>query len=227
MNKKQTWEDVLSSCARLQEALPQAIVVGGTSAVIYAQHRISFDHDHVITDLKNHYDEILEELKSVSGWKIARTKRPVLVLGSLDGVETGIRQLIRSRPLETTEFFIDSSRKITLPTPREVLRIKTMLTVKRNAMRDYIDTVAIADWLNKNNISPCDVLKDIGLYYEDGDNLKQQIIAQFASPVPYDFSEEGLKNYKAIVPPYDSWEYLKNRLGEIAVDLAMEKIKSI
>lgn len=40
-------------------------------------------------------------LESVAGWKTARVQRPVQILGRLDGIETGIRQLIRDQPLET------------------------------------------------------------------------------------------------------------------------------
>ena len=35
--------------------------------------------------------------------RIARISAPVLILGSLDGIETGVRQLIREAPLETEE----------------------------------------------------------------------------------------------------------------------------
>lgn len=40
-------------------------------------------------------------LESVAGWKTARVQRPVQILGSLDGIETGIRRRIRDQPLET------------------------------------------------------------------------------------------------------------------------------
>lgn len=57
--------------------------------------------DHIVNDLKHRFDEVLAELESVSGWKTLRIKRPVLILGGLDGIETGISQLIRDEPLET------------------------------------------------------------------------------------------------------------------------------
>ena len=96
------WESVLSSAARLQEILPGAVLVGGTASAIHVSHRLSFDHDHVIIDLRERFDEVLADLESVSGWKTARISRPVQILGSLDGIQTGVRQLIRSAPLETT-----------------------------------------------------------------------------------------------------------------------------
>ena len=83
------WERVLSSAARLQNLLPDAVLVGGTASALYAEHRISIDADHVLTDLKSRFDAILADLESVAGWKIARVNRPVLIVGSLDGIETG------------------------------------------------------------------------------------------------------------------------------------------
>src|SRR2546423_353645 len=63
--------------------------------------RLSSDADHVLTDLKQRFDTVLAELESVAGWTTARVTRPVQILGSLDGIETGGRRLIRQRPLET------------------------------------------------------------------------------------------------------------------------------
>jgi hypothetical protein len=95
------WEQVLSAAARLQQLLPDAVLVGGTASAIHAKHRFSRDADHVLTGLREHFDEILAQLESVAGWKTARVQRPVQILGSLDGIETGIRQLIREQPLES------------------------------------------------------------------------------------------------------------------------------
>lgn len=91
---------------------------------------------------------MLQMLEQVSGWRTARTKRPVLILGSLDGIETGVRQLIRSTPLKTVNVQTQGG-SITLPTKAEILRIKGALILKRNASRDYIDFIALADHLGK------------------------------------------------------------------------------
>src|ERR1041385_4047433 len=115
------WEQLLSAAAHLQEILPDATLVGGTAVAIFAQHRLSRDADHVLTDLRDRFDEVLAELESVAGWRTARVKRPVLILGSLDGIETGVRQLIRERPLETQEVSVGGVR-IVVPTEEELLR---------------------------------------------------------------------------------------------------------
>ena len=46
------WERVLSSAARLQRILPEAVLVGGTASALYARHRFSRDADHVLADLR-------------------------------------------------------------------------------------------------------------------------------------------------------------------------------
>lgn len=96
---------VLEAAARLQELVPDAVLVGGTTAH-HAGHRVSLDDDHVVTDLRARSDDILAALEETEGRITARVERPVLILGSLDGVETGVRSLIRSRPLEVEEFAV-------------------------------------------------------------------------------------------------------------------------
>lgn len=61
------WELVLSSAARLQRILPDAVLVGGTASAIHAKHRFSRGADHVLTDLRHRFDEVLAELESVAG----------------------------------------------------------------------------------------------------------------------------------------------------------------
>ncbi len=100
MNTVPAWEEVLGAAARLQQLLPDAVLVGGSAD---AGHRVSFDDDHVLADLRARFDQVLSHLEEQDGWVTARVRRPVLILGSLDGIETRIRQLIRRRPLEVEE----------------------------------------------------------------------------------------------------------------------------
>ena len=129
------WEKLLSAAARLQRVLPAAVLVGGTASAVHVRHRLAHDADHVVANLGNRFDEVLAELESVAGWKTARVRKPVLVLGSLDGIETGVRQLIREEPLET--IVVDTvGGPLTIPTHEEILRIKGVLILRRNATRD-------------------------------------------------------------------------------------------
>ena len=106
------WEQLLSAASRLQEILPGATLVGGTAVAIFAHHRLSQDTDHILPDLRQRFDDVLSQLESVAGWRTARVKRPVLILGSLDGIETGVRQMIREQPLQTEQTDLNEYRRL-------------------------------------------------------------------------------------------------------------------
>ena len=101
-NEQAEWHDLLLSAARLQREVPGAVLVGGTAVALLARHRYSSDADHVVTDLKARYGQVLRPPESLEGWSTARTSRPpVTILGSLDGQLASMRQLRRPAPLET------------------------------------------------------------------------------------------------------------------------------
>ena len=210
------WELVLSSAARLQSILPDAVLVGGTDSAIHAEHRFSRDADHVLTDLRHRFDEVLAQLESVAGWKTARVQRPVQILGSLDGIETGVRQLIRGEPLETTVVDRNGVR-ITVPTEGEILRIKGVLVLKRNATRDYIDFVALADHMGDESVARALQSFD-HLYQQDsGESPLQQLQAQLANAVPYDLEETDLSEYKNLDPRWHDWQTVKAACAHISI----------
>jgi hypothetical protein len=96
-------EGALASAARLQEVVPGAVLVGGAAAALHARHRESVDHDHVLDDLAERFDMVLENLEALGDWSLVRAQPRKIILRELGGIETGIRQLLRSRPLETSE----------------------------------------------------------------------------------------------------------------------------
>jgi hypothetical protein len=198
------WEAVLSSAAHLQLLLPDAVLVGGTASAIYAEHRFSCDADHVLTDLREHFDAVLAQLESVAGWKTARIKRPVQILGSLDGIDTGVRQLIRETPLETMTVDYRGVR-LTLPTENEILRIKGVLILKRNATRDYLDFVALADHLGDANVAQALQSFDQLYQQQNGESALQQLQAQLANALPYDLASTLLSEYKNLAPRWHNW----------------------
>ena len=209
------WEALLSSAAHLQRIVPEAVLVGGTAAASFAHHRVSMDHDHTLTNLRSRFDDVLAKLESVAGWKTARVKRPVLILGSLDGIETGVRQLIRETPLETEVIEI-AGEKLTVPTRAEMLRIKAVLIVKRNATRDYLDFVAMSELIGRDaTVSALERFD--GLYPQpNGQSARQQLQVQLANPMPYDLDETNLLEYKKLKPEYQDWSVVSDRCREIA-----------
>ncbi len=198
------WELVLSAAARLQHLLPEAVLVGGTAAALHARHRFSRDADHVLGDLRHRFDAVLQELESVAGWKTARVQRPVQILGSLDGIETGVRQLIREQPLETTALDYHGQR-ITLPTPAEILRIKGLLILKRNATRDYLDFVALAEHMGASNAALALQAFDRLYPQASGESALQQLQVQLAHALPYDLEQTELAEYKNLDPRWHDW----------------------
>lgn len=202
------WEKVLTSAARLQRILPDAVLVGGTASALYAEHRLSTDADHVLTDLKHRFDKVLAELESVAGWKTARVQRPVQILGSLDGIETGVRQLMRDEPLETTQVEC-FGQKLTVPTQAEILRIKGVLILRRNATRDYLDFVALADQMGEEKV--VEALRHFDRLYPqlNEESALQQLQIQLSNPLPYDLEEMNLSEYKYLHPRWHDWQAVK------------------
>jgi hypothetical protein len=212
------WEQVLSAAARLQTLLPEAVLVGGTASAIYASHRFSRDADHVLTDLRERFDLVLAQLESVAGWTTARVQRPVLILGSLDGIETGIRQLIRAQPLETTDIESFGAR-IRIPTLAEILRIKGVLILKRNATRDYLDFVALAACMQPSAITAALSSFDHLYPQTNGQSALQQLHIQLAQPLPYDLEETQLSEYKNLHPQWHDWATVKTVCSQVAARL--------
>lgn len=209
------WEQVLSSAAHLQRILPGAVLVGGSASAVYAAHRLSTDADHILTDLRPRFDLVLAELESVAGWKTARVKRPVQILGSLDGIETGVRQLIRDEPLETTQVEY-LGEKLILPTEAEMLRIKGVLILRRNATRDYLDFVALSDHMGADET--VESLRPFDRLYPqpNEESALQQLQIQLANPLPYDLEDLDLAEYKNLDARWRNWQAVKAACADCA-----------
>lgn len=216
------WEKLLEATANFQGLFPGSVMVGGSAAVLHLKHRYSFDADHILADLKENFTEVLDFLEGRDDWETARVNPPKLILGSFQGVETGIRQLRRNIPLETETIDIQG-KKITLPTVSEMVRTKAWMIISRNTTRDYIDFVALSKHLSIEKT--VEVFKNFNTYYSDLIRGRKaspivQLVRQLAEPKPADLDQIDLSQYKGIQTPYDSWENVKNICGEISVALA-------
>lgn len=213
------WERVLSAAAHLQRIVPDAVLVGGTAAAIHAGHRFSYDDDHVVADLSSRFTQVLSDLETVAGWRTERLRPPVLILGELDGVETGVRNLIRSAPLETQVHETEYG-PVTLPTLDEMLRIKSWLVVTRNATRDYLDAVALADRIEteRDGLAVWSALESLDSLYpqSNGSSVVLQLAKQFAEPNPNDLGTVRLTEYRGVAERWRSWENVVARAGDYA-----------
>ncbi len=95
--------EVIKAGVRANREVPGSMAIGGSVCALFANHRSSIDIDFMLTDLKQRFQEVRDHLFGIDGWQEARFRVPVLILGSLDGVAVGYRQLRRATPLETQE----------------------------------------------------------------------------------------------------------------------------
>lgn len=205
-NRNKEWEALLSAQMVFQSRFPECILVGGTAAALHAGHRVSLDADHVLPHLKERFAEILKKVEQEAGWRTRKLEPPVLILGNFQGVRTGIRQLIRSKPLETTVV-----RGLKIPTLEEILRIKGTLIVRRNATRDFIDFVALFDQLGTTRSLQALATLDSLYPQEEGQSVSQQLALQLADPKPWDLTQTDLSRYKNLKAPYTDWDEIKQR----------------
>lgn len=217
---------VLESASRLQQMVPDAVLVGGSAAALHAGHWDSYDHDHdhdhVLADLRNRFDVVLEALESEGEWVTNRVVPGKVILRQLGDIEAGVRQMIRTRPLETTHVMLPSGRVLTVPTAEEALRIKGFLIVRRNQTRDYLDVAALADRQGLHEAAG--VLARIDDYYADhhggGRGVAAQLIRQLADPRPKDSSVTGqLRAYRNLAPRWTDWDEVRSVGRQLAAEM--------
>ena len=112
--------------------MPDAVLVGGSAAAWYAHHRDSVIHDHVLADLRERFDLVLEAIERTEGWVTNRVTPGKIILGALGGIEAGVRQMIRTRPLEVAEVELPTGRRLRVPTFDEILRVTAFLISMAN-----------------------------------------------------------------------------------------------
>jgi len=214
---------VLESAARLQEVVPDAVLVGGSAAALWANHRSSHDHDHVLEDLGARFDTVLEAIEATDGWVTNRVTLGKVILGELGDIESGVRQLIRNKPLEVTAVTLPSGHMLRVPTPDETLRIKGYLIVRRNQVRDYLDVAALSDQFGIPRSA--DVLEHIDAYYSDqrgpeSEGVATQLARQLADPRPADARTiQQLDQYKDLNVRWTDWGNVTDVCRRVAVEM--------
>lgn len=225
MARSETLQRVLMSAAKLQLVVPDAVLVGGSAAAMYAGHRDSLDHDHVLSDLVGRYEVVLDAVEETEGWatSVRASKPPFTIMGKLDGIEAGLRQMRRSRPLETVVIDVGNDLRVTAPTEPEALRVKAYLVVQRNAVRDYLDVVALADHLGSE--VAIEILRGIDEYYvdrsgESGSVLTSLVLA-LVDPRPIDTDViDELPRYKGLAERWHEWSDVVTACQELSLRLS-------
>lgn len=209
------WERLLAAERHVQALVPGAVLVGGAAAAVHARHRTSMDGDHVLEDLRNRFDQVLADLEAAAGWQTERTQRPVLILGQLDGVLTGIRQLRRTCPLET-----EIVAGLRVPTLREMARIKAWLLATRNTVRDYLDTVVLLERLGEGHVAKA--FEDFDAIYAQptGASPLAEAVERLRAAQPKDRGVVDVATYRNLVPPWNDWAHVERRGNHWAIVLA-------
>ena len=188
--------------------MPDAVLVGGSVSALYAGHRDSDDHDHVVANLADRFDAVLDAVEAEDGWVTNRLVPGKLILGQIGDIEAGVRQMIRTVPLETVRLTLPDGQQLTVPTDAEALRIKAWLIVRRNQARDYLDVAALGERMGIPAAAA--VLAKIDDYYQDqhggGDGVASQLYRQLSDPRPQDTTTtRQLARYKNLDARWHAW----------------------
>jgi hypothetical protein len=130
----------------------------------------------------------------------------VLILGRLDGILTGIRQLRRVEPLETEEV-----AGLRVPTLAEMARIKAWLLATRYTTRDYLDSVVLFERLGEQGARSA--LRRLDAIYPQpsGASVLAEVVERLGAAQPIDVAEIDLTTYRGLRAPWNDWRHVADR----------------
>lgn len=224
-DERNEWNEIIIAGIKAQELIEGSIAVGGTAAALYAGHRVSRDTDHLLMFLKENFDEVLEKLNQSPEWKLARTKKPVLILGSINDVEVGFRQSRRTKAIETTLIKTDFGN-LTVPTLDELIGMKAYLAYSRNATRDYLDFAALSECAVEREV--LDSLSKLDERYGELQtaSVGLEVAKALTEAKPYDLDEIDLSEYKILAADWRNWNKIEKICGRFGVLLGKKLIGS-
>jgi hypothetical protein len=128
------------------------------------------------------------------------------ILGQLEGVLTGIRQLRRVAPLETEEV-----AGLRVPTLAEMARIKAWLLATRFTTRDYLDAVVLFERLGEEGTR--EALRKLDELYPQpgGGSVLAEVIERLGAAQPLDAATIDLTTYRGLQPPWNDWQHVASR----------------
>jgi len=133
---------------------------------------------------------------------------------------TGIRQLRRTRPLET-----EVVAGLRVPTLAEMARIKAWLLITRHTVRDYLDTVVLLERFGEAGTRQAMVTFDAIYVQPSGTSPLVEVTERLARAEPSDLAEVELATYRGLVPPWNEWGYVASRGRHWAAVLAVAVLR--
>jgi predicted nucleotidyltransferase component of viral defense system len=112
---------------------------------------------------------------------------------------------------------------VTAPTAEEALRVKAYLVVQRNAVRDYLDVVALADHIGVDRAG--EILRHIDDYYDDrsqqAGSVRTSLALALADPKPVDVDVIAeLPRYRGLDPRWHDWSSVVASCRDLALEVA-------
>ena len=122
----------------------------------------------------------------------------------------------RSCNLETVEMD-HAGNRIVVPTLAEILRIKAVLILKRNAPRDHLDFAALALRMGKDEV--VDAMRTFDELYPQstGQSAIQLLLVQLSNAMPYDADDSGPEIYRELDPRLGNWDHVRKWCSEVSL----------
>ncbi len=214
-------KEVIDVAIQANREVDGSVALGGSICALYCGHRASTDVDFVLNDLRERFKDIRDHLFEVEGWKEARIKPPVLILGALNDIEVGYRQLRRSIPLETLEIELPNGT-LFIPTLNEFLRVKAFLLYDRNYTRDFVDFAELTCLLKTKEVVTALLSLDEKFAWQKQPSVILEVAKNLVNPKPHDSSTHGFETLRLLTPKLHTWDEVSNKCQEIGKALSLK-----
>jgi hypothetical protein len=194
------WDAALTQICRSQAAMPEGL----PAAFLLAD--------------RPDREAVLASFESAGGYKDSFYKSPMLNIEYFYKIQTCIRKLSRTKPLETS--LVDCGGLFAdVPTNTEILRLKSALIVTRNFMRDYLDLAIFSSRLG--SLESAEALKDLDTVYPLPNNgsVLVQLAKQISNPRPFDLSAAVVESCESLAPEWRKWDMTVTVLRKLSIDL--------
>lgn len=205
---------IVRAGVRANREVPGAVALGGTVCAMYANHRLSIDIDFVVSDLRDRFEKVREHMLGVPGWAEANANPPVLLLGSIDGVDVGFRQLRRTMPLDTLTLQTPDG-PLTIPTLHELIRTKAFLLYQRTYTRDHVDFAMLSLLLPDDEVVTTLADLDKKFAWDKQPSVLLGTLKALIRAAPVDLETHGFETFRWLSPGLTSWNAVHDRCQAI------------